>query len=131
MVHVLYKVHPWLTTRKTGHGKFRCGFYNAPSGAEPVLEWLKELPANDRKEVGRDLMRAQWRWPVGMPLCRPMGGGLWEVRSSLSSGRIARVLFCVEGNELAALHGFIKKTQKTPAADLELAKKRMKEVKAS
>jgi phage-related protein len=74
-------------------------------------------------------MRAQWRWPVGMPLCRAMGRGLWEVRSNLPSGRIARVLFCVDRNELIALHGLIKKTQKTPASDLELARRRMREVK--
>ncbi|MGH8317425.1 MAG: type II toxin-antitoxin system RelE/ParE family toxin [Steroidobacteraceae bacterium] len=66
--------------------------------------------------------------PVGMPLCRALGRGLWEVRSSLHSNRIARVLFCLHDGEMVALHGFIKKTQKTPAADLELAKKRMKEV---
>jgi len=106
-------------------------FYCAPSGAEPVLVWLKSLAADERKEIGRDLMRAQWRWPVGMPLCRPMGGGLWEVRSRLPSGRIARVLFCVEENELVALHGFIKKTERTSANHLQLAKKRMSEVKGS
>jgi len=92
---------------------------------------LKSLPAAEHKEIGRDLMRAQWRWPVGMPLCRSMGSGLWEVHSNLPSARIARVLFCVQGNELVALHGFIKKTGKTPDADLKLAKKRMKEVKRS
>ena len=73
-------------------------------------------------------MRAQWRWPVGMPLCRSLGGGLWEVRSSLSGNRIARVLFCIHDGNIVALHGIIKKTQKTPKADLDLAKKRMKEV---
>jgi len=107
-------------------------FYRAPAGTEPVLDWLKSLSAADRKDVGRDLMRAQWRWPIGMPLCRPMGQGLWEVRSSLDdSNRIARVLFCVHGGALVALHGFIKKTQKTAPADLELARKRMKEVTGS
>ncbi len=75
-------------------------------------------------------MRAQWRWPVGMPLCRAMGDGLWEVRTSLPSGRIARVLLCLEGEVLVALHAFIKKTQKTPADDLTLARKRLKELKS-
>jgi phage-related protein len=103
-------------------------FYCTTAGAEPVLAWLKGLPAVDRREIGRDLMRAQWRWPVGMPLCRPMGDGLWEVRSSLTSNRIARVLFCVHHRQIVALHGFVKKTQATPQADLDLAKKRMKEV---
>jgi phage-related protein len=74
-------------------------------------------------------MRLQFRWPVGMPLCRSLGDGLWEVRSSLTSNRIARVLFCLTESRLVALHGFIKKTQKTPAAELELARKRMSEIK--
>src|SRR6185369_6338464 len=103
-------------------------FYRTSMGNEPVLEWLKSLTTAERKEIGRDLMRAQWRWPVGMPLCRPMGEGLWEVRSTLSADRIARVLFCAHRGQLVALHGFIKKTQRTSPADLHLAKKRMKDV---
>jgi phage-related protein len=106
-------------------------FYRTSAGSEPVLDWLKSLPANERKEIGRDLMRAQWRWPVGMPLCRPLGGGLWEVRSSIPGNRISRVVFCIHDGQIVALHGFIKKTQKTPPADLEIAKKRMKEVTRS
>ena len=82
--------------------------------------------AAGRAEIGRDLMRVQWRWPVGMPICRSIGAGLWEVRSNLPGNRIARVFFCLHRNELIALHGFIKKTQKTAAADLDLARKRMK-----
>ena len=78
--------------------------------------------------VGQDLQRVQFRWPVGMPLVRPMGKGLFEVRTSLPDGTIARVLFCFHQGELYALHGFIKKSQKAPAADLELARKRQKEV---
>jgi phage-related protein len=72
-------------------------------------------------------MRVQFRWPVGMPLCRPLGGGLWEVRSDLTSNRIARVFFGFVDNRIIVLHGFIKKTQKTPEADLKLARKRMNE----
>lgn len=105
-------------------------FYRNSAGAEPVLEWLKSLPTGERKEIGRDLMRAQWRWPVGMPLCRSLGGGLWEVRSNLP-GRIARVMFCIHDGSIVALHGLIKKTQNTPQADLDLAKRRMKEVTRS
>ena len=105
-------------------------FYRSASGSEPVREWLKDLPQDDRHAVGLDLMRTQFRWPVGMPLCRPMGQGLWEVRTALPSNRIARVLFCVSDGCLVALHGFIKKTQATPKADLELARQRMKELTA-
>jgi phage-related protein len=89
-------------------------FFRADGGTEPVREWLKDLPPEDRREVGKDLMRAQWRWPVGMPLCRAMGDGLWEVRTDLPSHRIARVLLAVDDGVLVALHAFVKKTQKTP-----------------
>lgn len=105
-------------------------FFRTDGGVEPVRDWLKGLPEADRREVGRDLMRAQWRWPVGMPLCRALGDGLWEVRTRLPSSRIARVLICADGGELVALHAFIKKTQKTPAEDLAIARKRHKELKS-
>lgn len=70
----------------------------------------------------------EFSWPTGMPLVGSLGKGLWEVRSDLTRGRIARVLFCVEHGRMALLHGFIKKTQKTPDADLELALKRRKDI---
>ena len=105
-------------------------FFRTESGTEPVREWLKDLPTEDRREVGKDLMRAQWRWPVGMPLGRPMGEGLWEIRTDLPSSRIARVLFGVDSGVLVALHAFIKKTQKTPPTELEVARKRLKELKS-
>jgi phage-related protein len=101
-------------------------FYRTDTGKEPVREWLKGLPAEDRKTVGMDLMRLQWGWPVGRPLAAPLGGGLYELRSSLKN-RIARVIFVVSEERIVALHGFIKKTQKTPAADLETARRRTRE----
>jgi phage-related protein len=103
-------------------------FYHSKNGNEPVREWIKALSKADRLAVGQDLMRAQWRWPIGMPLCRPLGQGLWEVRTELSSNRIARVLLCVDEGILVALHAFIKKTQTTPDADMALARKRHKEL---
>lgn len=102
-------------------------FYRSRAGSEVVRDWLKELAEADRVIIGQDLMRVQFRWPVGMPLCRPLGDGLWEMRSDLSSNRIARVFFCFTEGRLVALHGIIKKTRKTPAADLELARKRKRE----
>lgn len=102
-------------------------FYRNPAGAEVVRNWLRDLNDEDRNIVGQDLMRVQFRWPVGMPLCRPLGDGLWEVRSSLTGNRIARVFFCFTEDRILALHGIIKKTQATPAADLELARKRKRE----
>jgi len=103
-------------------------FYRTAAGSEPVREWLKGLDVVDRHSIGLDLMRVQWRWPIGMPLCRPLGAGLWEVRSTLPSDRIARVLFCLHASQLVALHGFIKKTGATPKSDLQLARKRKKEI---
>jgi len=105
-------------------------FYRSPSGAEPVRDWLRGLPEGDRRAIGADLALVQVGWPVGMPLCRPLSGGLWEVRSDLPSHRIARLLFFVHENRIGVVHGFIKKTQKTPPDDLELARKRMQEMKA-
>jgi phage-related protein len=102
-------------------------FYRTSAGAEVVLDWLRGLDEADRNTIGQDLMRVQFRWPVGMPLCRPLGDGLWEIRSSLTSNRIARVLFCFTEGRLLALHGFIKKTQKTPDDELKLARKRKRE----
>jgi phage-related protein len=98
-------------------------------GSEPVREWLKGLPEAERHAIRKDLLRAQWRWPVGMPLCRPLGNGLWEVRTDLPTKRTARVLLCLYRGQLVALHGFIKKTRATPDEDLALARKRQKELK--
>jgi phage-related protein len=93
-----------------------------------VRDWLRGLAPAERHAIGLDLMRAQWRWPVGMPLCRPLGGGLWEVRTDLPTRRTARVLLCLHDEQLVALHGFIKKTRATPADDLALARRRQKEL---
>ena len=105
-------------------------FYRSISAKEPVRDWLKGLDAADRQAVGQDLMRAQWRWPVGMPLCRPMGQGLWEIRTEWPRNRISRVLLGLDDGVLVALHAFIKKTQKTPDDELALARKRQKELKS-
>ena len=103
-------------------------FFRSDSGNEPVREWLKALGELERREIGRDLLRAQWRWPASMPLCRPLGDGLWEVRTNLPTKRTARVLICVYREHLVALHGFVKKTRRTPGEDLALARKRQKEL---
>jgi phage-related protein len=100
-------------------------FYRLPSGREPVREWLKSLPIADRRILGEDIKDVEFAWPLGLPLVRSLGRGLWEVRSTLPQGRIARVIFCVTDSEMVLLHGFIKKTQKTPSSEIELALKRM------
>jgi phage-related protein len=99
-------------------------FYRTEAGGEPVRNWLKGLPASeDRKRLGEDIKTVEFGWPIGMPVCKALGEGIWEVRTRLRQNRIARVLFYIDKkNRMVLLHGFIKKTQKTPADDLELAR---------
>ena len=103
-------------------------FFRTDAGSEPVREWLLQLPKADRRIVGVGLKDLEFGWPIGMPLCRALGGGLFELRVSLRSRRIARVIVCVHDEELFALHGFIKKTQKTPDGDLKLARSRKRQL---
>jgi phage-related protein len=102
-------------------------FFRTRSGSEPVRDWLKQIEPADRRVIGYDLRRVQKGWPVGMPLCRNLGDGLWEIRSNLPSRRIARVLFVIRQDRVLLLHGFIKKSQATPAMELDLARKRARE----
>lgn len=108
--------------------RINAAFYATGAGNEPVREWLKQLPMTDRKLLGEDIAAVEFTWPVGMPLVRPMKQGLWELRSSLTGNRIARILFCVADDRMVLLHSFIKKTQQTPDGDLALARKRQKEI---
>ena len=103
-------------------------FYRSAAGNEPVRDWLLGLEIANRRAVGLDLQRVQYRWPIGMPLVRPLGDGLFEVRTNLPDRTIARVIFCFHTGELFALHGFIKKSRATPPEDLKLARKRKAEV---
>jgi phage-related protein len=108
--------------------KLPAAFYRSAAGNEPVREWLKHLGDHDRRIVGQDIATAEFGWPVGMPVCRSLGKGLYEIRSDISHGRITRVIFCVAEEQMVLLHGFVKKTQRTPTTDLDLALKRKKEV---
>ncbi len=100
-------------------------FFRTESGAEPVRDWLKELPREYRRIIGEDVKTVQYGWPLGMPVVRKLEPGLWEVRSHVKDG-IARVLFTITDDIMILLHGFIKKSQKTPPDDLESARKRKK-----
>src|SRR4030066_1796415 len=106
--------------------KLRAFFYRSAAGKEPVREWLKELPKDDRKTIGEDIAYVQYKWPIGKPRVDHLRGAIWEVRTSLNN-RITRTLFAVEDGKMVLLHGFIKKTQQTPAAEIDLAEKRFKE----
>lgn len=107
-------------------------FYRTEVGNEPVRNWLKDLHPADRKVLGNDLQTIQSGWQTGLigePLVKSLGGSLFEMRTALPSRRIARVFFCIHENSIALLHGFIKKSQKTPIEELRLAKKRQKSLR--
>lgn len=100
-------------------------FYRTEAGNEPVRTWLKGLNKEDRKIIGTDLKTVQYGWPLGMPLVRKIEPRLWEARSRITGG-IARVLFTVVEDKMVLLHGFVKKSQKVPLAELATAKRRMR-----
>jgi phage-related protein len=103
-------------------------FQQQASDSEPVRDWLKSLPIDDRKAIGEDIKAAQYGWPLGLPLIDHLEGDIWEVRTKLTN-RIARVLFVVDDATMVLLHGFIKKDQKTPKQELNLAKERLKKLR--
>ena len=105
-------------------------FWRSAAGREPVREWLKELSREDKRTIGRDIAKVQFGWPTGLPVCRPLSGGLWELRSSLAMRREARVFFGFHNGALIALHAIVKKSRKTPGEDLALARRRLKEVQS-
>jgi len=104
-------------------GPLQVVFYRSEAGNEPVREWLKGLPKEDRRTIGEDIKTVQFSWPLRMPLVRKLEAELWEIKSSLRD-KSARVVFTHYGSHIVPLHGFIKKSQKTPLKDLELAKRR-------
>ena len=106
--------------------KLNAFFFKNSSGREPVRDWLKSLTKEERKLIGDDIKTVEYGWPIGMPVCKGMGRGLYEVRTELRD-TIARVLFSISGNKMLLLHGFVKKTKKTPKNELETAHCRLKE----
>jgi phage-related protein len=108
--------------------RLRVFFFKSDSGTEPVRDWLRDLERKDRKTIGEDIKTVQFGWPLGMPLVRKLETDLWEVRSRLQRG-IARVIFTVQRDVMILLHGFIKKSQKTPVVELATARKRLAQFK--
>ncbi len=103
-------------------------FYRSASGGQPVRGWLKALDKADRQAIGEYIAYVQYKWPIGKPRVDHLRGPIWEVRSKIGN-RIARVLFAVEQSEMILLHAFIKKTQQTKPADIDLATKRLEDWK--
>jgi phage-related protein len=108
-------------------------FYRTSNQRELILDWIKQLSPDCRKVIGSDLKTVQLGFPIGLPLCRPLGGGLWEVRSSLPNRTEARLIFFQHkpSGNLVVVHAFIKKSQKTPKPDLDLALRRKREIEGS
>ena len=104
-------------------------FFRLGSGREPVREWLKSLDRESRKAIGEDIKTVQFRWPIGMPLVRKLEDDLWELRSQIASG-IARTFFTVYDRKVVLLHGFVKKSDRTPAKELATAKRRLKTLRS-
>ena len=104
-------------------------FFRSTSGTEPVRDWLLSLDRADKKIIGSDIATLEFCWPIGKPKCSPIVNvkGMYEVRSKITGGRIARILFIIDGSQMVLLHGFVKKSQKTPLSELNLAKNRLKE----
>jgi len=117
----------WYTYTMAEEKNIKVVFYKTPSGNEPVRAWLKSLSSDEKKNIGEDIKAVEMAWPVGLPLVRKMDSDLWEVRTNLHT-KISRVFFTVWKGFMVLLHGIIKKSQKTPHDDLELAKKRRNDV---
>ena len=109
---------------RTNQPILKVAFYRTDKGNEPVREWLKSMRRDDRRKIGEHIKTAQFGWPLGMPLIKKLEARLWEIRCNISHG-IARVLFTVEGDTMVLVHGFVKKTQRTPIYDLDTARRRM------
>lgn len=122
--------HSWYTSTvssapyESREPVLRVVFYRSGSGREPVREWLKDLERDERKAIGEDIKTAQYGWPLGMPLIRKLDPALWEIRSSLAAG-IARVVFAIDGDTMVLLHGFVKKSRKTPVNDIDTSRRRL------
>ena len=112
-----------------GLKKLAAAFYASGSGNEPVRDWLLGLDKADRRLVGQSIATAEYGWPIGMPPCRSLGNGLFEIRSTISGGRNARVVFAVVDERMVLLHGFVKISRKTPKADLDVAQRRYSEIR--
>jgi phage-related protein len=116
--------------RSKGLPRLTVRFFRESTGTEPVRDWLKGLPSAEMREIGADIKTVQFGWPIGMPVVDHIEGEIWEVRTRLAT-RLARVLFTLDRDVMVLLHGFIKKERKTPRADLELAKQRLKKIRSA
>ena len=104
-------------------------FFRLDSGREPVREWLRDMNQDSRRSIGADIKTLQYGWPAGMPLARKLADDLWELRSKIPDG-IVRTFFTVHNEKIVLLHGFTKKSQKTPPKELTTAKRRLTKLRS-
>lgn len=104
-------------------------FAATASGRQPVLEWIKELSAEDRKMIGQDLRLLQESWPIGAPLCKALLArpGFYELRSKTSRIKALRIIFSVESGRFVLLNLFVKKQDAVPNSEIRLADRRLTE----
>jgi len=97
--------------------------------SEAVRQWVDDLPVGLRAYYARIAERMMKYGPyLGMPYVRSLGKGLYEIRAIGKEG-IARVFFGAESKQIVILHGFVKKTDKTPKREMDIAWRRLKECK--
>lgn len=116
----------YVFTMKTSRKKISVVFFQSDRGNMPVRDWLLGLSPEAKKIIGEDIKTVEFGWPIGMPVSKPLGGGLYEVRSDLDNKTIARIFFTIYKSDMVLLHGIIKKDQKTPQKDLATARRRLK-----
>lgn len=115
---------------KTVRPKLKAHFFTTDNGNEPLREWLQGLSKLDKKVIGEDILTVQYGWPIGMPLVDHLRHGLWEIRIKLEGSRIARIIFFMDDDTMILVHGFMKKTWKTPKKELNLARDRKRQYEA-
>ena len=111
-----------------GNIRLEVFFFRSELGSEPVRDWLKSLPFDEKRIIGEDIKTVQFGWPLGMPIVRKLDSGLWKVRSRLAD-KIDRVIFTLRDQKMVLLHGFIKKSDKTPQDALKVAHQRLAQVR--
>ena len=111
----------------TKKSKLEIRFFKTSNGIEPVRKWLQDLTKEEKNNIGTDLKIVEFNWPIGRPLVKSLSEGLWEIRTNLPSNKICRIIFFMHKKQIILLHGFIKKTQKTPQKEIVLAKQRKRQ----
>ena len=111
--------------------QLRVVFFRTDRGNDPVRDWLEGLGERDEIIIDTDITVVAENWPLvaRTSLVKKLRSedDLWEIRSRISDGkRIARVMFTIEAGEIILLHGFVKKSQRTPRKDLRIARRRNK-----